>query len=141
MESGNPWLHMDHWSCMGYSIHIDDAGARATLRFTGRVTASEVVEALLQLTAHADYHADMPRLWDGREAELSAMTRDDFPFLAEALRAIQSSSPGVRVAFLVARDIDFGIMRMFESLEGEDLPANMQVFRDQGEAEAWLMLD
>lgn len=126
---------------MGYSIHIDDAKAMTTLRFTGRVTASEVLEALVQLTAHAGYRAGMARLWDGREADLSEMTRDDFLLLAHALRPIQSPSPGVRVALLVSRDIDFGIMRMFESWEGDDLPAAIRVFRDLQAAEAWLKLD
>ena len=62
----------------------------------------------------------MARLWDARNADLTGLTREDFRLIGDAARATELSSPGVRVAFLVARDVDFGIGQAFRVLGGGD---------------------
>lgn len=117
-------------------IHIDESAGTATILISGLVTVDELREAFESLVSHAEYHAGLNRLWDAREADISKLTFSDFKTIATAAKA-RLSRPGVRVAFLVARDIDFGVGRMFGATEGEDLPGELRIFRDPTAAQSW----
>lgn len=60
----------------------------------------------------------------------------------ETLRFLAQTSifqPGVRRAFVVGREVDFGLARLFQTYsEGEG--GTVEVFRDISEAETWLGL-
>ena len=120
---------------MDCTIDIDVASAVATVRLTGLITVAEAARAFERLAAHPQYRDGVARLWNVRKAEFSKITSDDIRQISQAARATLSN-PRARVALLVARDVDFGISRMYQSTAGETLP--MQVFRDLESAEAWL---
>ncbi len=122
---------------MDCTIDIDDAGAVATVRFTGPLTVEEVLKVAEQLTTRPQYHEGTARLWDVRKTDLTGLTGDDMRRIGNAVVAGKLFSPGSRAAILVARDVDFGISRMYLSSEEEDL-GTTQVFRDPESAEAWL---
>ena len=122
---------------MEFTIHIDDGGAVATMRLTGPVTVTDLEKVIEQMATHPQYHEGMARLWDLRKAKLPRVTQDDMRRLGDISRA-KTSIPGTRVAVLVAKDVDFGVTRMFMSTEGESLLASTNVFREAEAAEAWL---
>jgi hypothetical protein len=74
-------------------------------------------------------------LWDLRLArfEFSAV---EVRALAEFARQ-NSPYPDLRMAFVVARDLEFGLVRIFEALR-ETARARVAVFREKDEALAWL---
>ncbi len=78
-----------------------------------------------------------PRFWDWRRADLTEWT-------IEQMRTLQGQivgsepTPGVRVAAVVARDVDYGISRMFEALVPNGHPVTYRVFRDPAQALRWV---
>ena len=122
---------------MDCTIDIDEVSEVATVRVTGPVTVPELALAFERLAAHPQFREDWARLWDFREADLPGLTRADLHRIGHAATT-KLSTPGTRVAVLVARDVDFGMARMFQSWEGDTLPASMRVFREAEAAEAWL---
>jgi len=120
------------------AIAFDEATGTVCLSLTGRLTARSVISAIEKLEAHPEFSPERPRLWDVRQADLSKLSRDEFGRIARAARESHLSRPGVRVAVLVSRDVDFGMARMFELTEGSSLLASMAVFRDEAAAMAWL---
>ena len=123
---------------MHCTIHIDDARAVATVRITGRVTVAEAERAFERLAAHPQYHDGVARLWDLREAKFTGFALNDMRRIGDAAIATLSNPSG-RVALLVAREVDFGLSRMYQATGGETLP--LQVFRDLEAAEVWLKSD
>lgn len=117
-------------------IHIDESAGTATVRMSGLVTVDGLSEAFESLVSHPEFHEGLNRLWDGREADFSTLTPSDFKAIAAAAKA-RPSGPGVRAAFLVSRDVDFGVGRMYGSMEGEQLPGELRIFRDPTAAQSW----
>lgn len=124
---------------MEFHIQVDDELGVATIRISGTVTADALRGAMEALTAHPGFHQGLGRVWDAREGDLSRLTRSDLGFVAEAARRLQLSHPDARVAFVVSRDLDFGIGRMFQAMETEGLPAAMALFRNVDEARSWVV--
>jgi len=77
-----------------------------------------------------------PILWDFREARLD-FTTPDVRQLAQWVLEGQPSTPPARVAFVTARDVDFGLVRMFEVFR-EHPATEVRVFRDYGDAVFWV---
>jgi hypothetical protein len=72
--------------------------------------------------------------------DLRAVTR--ITTSVETLRSLAQSSlfhPGARRAFVVGREVDFGLARLFQAYS-EAEGGTVEVFRNMSEAEAWLGL-
>jgi hypothetical protein len=76
-----------------------------------------------------------PIVWDLRSAEL-AVNATQVRELGRSILSAQPSPPPPKVAFVTGRDVDFGIVRMFEVFR-EDPATNVRVFRDYEAAIAW----
>jgi len=74
-------------------------------------------------------------LWDLREARFNLDTNEIRDLSGFVKRLV--GTVGLRTAFLVARDLEFGLLRMFEAFR-EAEGAENSVFRDQDSAVAWL---
>jgi hypothetical protein len=74
-------------------------------------------------------------VWDFREAQLSASAAEIFE-LAQYIKSHQRSPGPARVAFVTAREVDYGQVRMFEAYR-ERSPTDVQVFRDFDAAVDW----
>ncbi len=77
-------------------------------------------------------------LWDLRDAQFDLSPNE----VRELARFIKHQSPpgDIRTVFVVARDLEFGLVRMFEAFR-ETAGARTAVFRDKEQALAWLAID
>jgi hypothetical protein len=76
-----------------------------------------------------------PVVWDFRFARLdvdAAAVRQ----IAQFILTSQPSPPPSKVGFVTARDVDFGMARMFEAFR-EHAATEVHVFRDYEEASSW----
>ncbi len=76
-----------------------------------------------------------PVVWDFRSAILDVRA----PEVREIARFVldrQPSSPPPKVAFVIARDVDFGLARMFEVFR-QHPSTEVRTFRDYDEAVSW----
>jgi hypothetical protein len=78
-----------------------------------------------------------PVVWDFRSARLDVHP-PEIEALARFILESQPPAPPPRVAFVTARDVDFGLSRMFE-VHREHPATLVKVFRDYDEAVRWAM--
>lgn len=104
---------------------------------SGRLTLEEIREAAE--TVWTAFEGPRIRvLWDLRDAQFT-LSLDDIRALAEYAKQ-NSPFSQLRMAFVVARDLEFGLVRMFEAhREAEN--ARTAVFRDRQQALGWLASD
>ncbi len=107
----------------------------------GVVTVPELAKVFEDQRLRPECRDGLPRLWDVRDADVSQLTRPDFPGIGRTARTLGLSAPGIRVAVVVSRDVDFGVGRMVESTEGETLPAAVLIFREHKAAMSWLKVE
>jgi len=74
-------------------------------------------------------------VWDFREAQFD-LSSSDIRKVADFVSRYQPATPPSRVAFVTARDVDFGLARMFDVFR-EDPRTEFRVFRDFDEAAGW----
>jgi len=101
---------------------------------TGSMTLDEIKEAVRTLWKQTDA-PEILSLWDLRRATFD-LGADEVRELAEFVKEAAPVS-SLRTAFLVARDLEFGLIRMFAVFR-ETEGARAAVFRDRDEAIAWL---
>ena len=79
-------------------------------------------------------------LVDARSGNTTPRDSAFFRRLATELqRERPASLPREKTAYVVGRDLDFGVSRMAEAhLEAAEMPVDIRVFRDLAEARAWL---
>lgn len=126
-----------HGPSEDFTIDPGDSTGVTVIRMGARVTGNRLVRALEGLAALHTYEARHPRLWDLREADLSQLTRAELRLVARRVRALDLSREESRVSVVVSRDVDFGVMRMFELTEADALPGAIRVFRDFSDAQMW----
>ncbi|REJ76947.1 MAG: hypothetical protein DWQ36_01960 [Acidobacteria bacterium] len=104
----------------------------------GRVIGEFEVEDAMQAARRIWELTSGPRrriLWDLRQSEFSFQA-DEVRNLAESVR--REAPPGdLRTAFLVSRDLHFGLVRMFEMMRETEV-SQTGTFRDLEQALAWL---
>jgi hypothetical protein len=97
----------------------------------GKMTAPDAAQA----RAHAQTnHPRLNRLWDFRQADLTAWTADDMRMFNEMIKLNEGGGAEVRIAALVSRDVDFGVARMYESISADGFIKEGAVFRDEAAA-------
>ena len=118
-----------------FSIERDPDAAYVRIRVRGKMTAPEAREARGRVLLE---HPGANRLWDFREADLTAWTIDDMRMFIDVINRKEPDEYNVRVAALVARDIDYGLARMFEQLSAGLMLVKGGVFREEQDAIAFL---
>lgn len=113
----------------------DDARQRILVVATDPITPDEIVAMIDRQAAEDTWSYAM--IYDFRGANWFPTTDDLSRFVARARNLSASHGPRGRVALLVARDVAYGMGRMYSVLaESAGIDAN--VFRSHEEAEAWL---
>ena len=108
----------------------------AYVRLAGRQSRKQILDAFDAVVADKNYKDGMNRLWDFRDADLSAIASNDIAEMAQYSMNFPPGKNDVKVAFVTNRTIEFGLSRMFE-MASEGLTPIM-VFRSIEDAEDWL---
>ena len=104
----------------------------------GTVSSPLTLEDIREAAAAVWRDVEAPRirvLWDLREARFTLST-SEIRDLAEFAKE-HSPFAQLRMAFVVTRDLEFGLLRMFEVFR-EARSVRTAVFRDMEKALAWL---
>ena len=114
-----------------YQLDLSERLVRT--RGWGVLTDAEVDELYRRLQRDPGFRPDFRQLCDLREVTEIATTVD----MLRAIARRKIFAPGVRRAFVVDRDIDYGLSRLFGAYS-ESEGAVIQVFRDWQEAVSWV---
>ena len=119
---------------MPFSLHFDPESDLVIATCSGSLGLSDAREGAAAVWENPEW-SGKPVVWDFRLAQLDVRV----PEVREIARFILERQPAIpppRVAFVTARDVDFGLARMFQVLR-EHPSTQVQVFRDYEEAVSW----
>lgn len=119
-------------------VVVDHARGFIRIRVTGAQSRSTLEAAIEELIGHPEWDESLNRLWDCREAELEGMTGGDIRQLRDSVERRGAVVGTGRTAYIVSRDVDFGMVNMFRLIAEDSLPIEIQAFRDPEEAERWV---
>lgn len=101
---------------MPYDLHIDPAAGLTLVRFSGKLTGPEVMEAMEAVFTHPDWQPAFDVIWDGsRNRQLVLVPGELERFVALLDR--HRSPPGAgRDVVVVVREVDYVVARLYEHL-------------------------
>ena len=107
------------------------------LSYFGEPELDDLGRVFAALRRHEDYRDQVDVLIDMRQASARRLTANNFRRIREYLEA-QADRHDVKQANVVASNVDYGLVRMSDSLFSDDVPQTRRVFRDIDEALQWL---
>lgn len=120
---------------MGQISTIEEAGIVMN-RVEGKTTLMELLNYIIM---NVEKCAGKPALWDMTLADFSAESSTDWKSLARDLVGPARKRAGERTALVAVRDLEYGSLRMFESMaENAGLATQFRTFRDIEQAWSWL---
>lgn len=111
-----------------------------TARFAGAITDRELLEAFERLLRDPAYDASLDDLVDLRDVTHMGVTSAGLHRLIALYDERGPTTLLTRNAIIAPTDVLYGVSRMFQTLRGEGLPAELEVFRTVEEAERWIAL-
>ena len=80
----------------------------------------------------------MNMFWDWTASTLIDLSKEDFQKIKDCIQTnVARRGIDYRAVFLVRQDVDFGLSRMYQLLS-EDLPVQLEIFRDREQALNWI---
>ena len=104
---------------------------------TGELTPEDLIETIEEAFSRDDFEPGSDALWDLRGAMGKDLLAGNVRSLVDAVVKHRSGDEGTRIAVVVARDLDFGLARMYEHMLEASTDVKVMVFRDRDEAEIW----
>ena len=119
-------------------LTIDEIKNIAYIKMSGPVSSVEVLSAFDAAVSADNYKMGMGRLWDFRDVDLSAIDSDTIRQMAKYSLTFPPGICDVKVAFVTAKTLEYGLTRMFEMFS-TDAKSMVRVFKTMKEAEMWMM--
>lgn len=104
----------------------------------GYVSKNELFSKLLEIYASPDFNPDMNTLWDVRCADFKSVVMSDVLEAVDFVQEQWKTGKPIRVAFLVASEMDYTLATMYETLLEENAKLKNRIFRNIDEALNWL---
>lgn len=124
---------------MPIEYHIDPEHDLLVSVASGDLQDEDLMDYSRRLLADEKTRRPRDELVDLRGIDSTdGITTDGVRRLAELWRSQYERLEGCRLALLAESDIGYGLARMYEMLR-DDGPDQIRVFREQDEAEAWLL--
>lgn len=109
------------------------------IKLKGLLTKEIILHAFDASVSHINYEMGMGRLWDFTEADLSKLDSNTIQSMAQHSQKFAPGINDVKVAFVVKRDLEYGLTKMFEAFSYK-AKVNIQIFRSLQEAGEWISL-
>ena len=116
-----------------YELNVE--GTLRVSRFSGRVTAADLADAVMRLKEVVD-SAPADALVDLTQAESIDFHSDAVRSIAEWSNRRPANARPQRVAIAVADAVAYGYVRAFQMLGGDGM--EMRIFRSSKQAREWL---
>lgn len=123
---------------MSHRYLIDPQSNVIVVRYWGVVNSNELDQVRVEIEADPLLKPGMNRVWDERDCDIK-VTSQELAGLAQAWADNFALHGERKLAYLVNEDLSWGFNRVFEAhMDSEE--RSYQLFRDYGEAKAWLGL-
>ena len=122
---------------MAITTTIDSETGLRIHVISGELTPEDLIETFEEAFSRDDFQAGSHALWDFRGATGKDLLAGDIRGLVDAVVKHRSGDEGTCIAIVVARDLDFGLARMYQQMMEASTDVKVMVFRDRDEAEIW----
>jgi len=119
-------------------LKIDEDKNIAYIKMTGSVSSVEVLSAFDAAVSADNYKMGMGRLWDFRDVDLSSINSETIRQMAKYSLSFPPGINDVKVAFVTAKTLEYGLTRMFEMFSTE-AKSKVRAFKTMDEAEKWMI--
>lgn len=103
---------------------------------SGPANSQEIIEMLTHMYADPDFSSAYDYLWDARGRTEPFSIQDTKKTESHVVKYKGTDRP--KRAFLVSKDVDYGMGRVYESLRHSRSDVDIEIFRDREEALKWL---
>jgi hypothetical protein len=114
-------------------ITFEPGSHRVVVCMGGRLTFAEVANAYRAMIDHPEFRPGMQALWRFEGVEGPGLSADELRDVVSIQRETIARRGPARVAVVVERDLDFGIVRVYEAL-ADAVHIDVRGFRDLDEA-------
>ena len=122
---------------MPCSVRLDASTGVLVVAVDGEPSVDEIGEAIEEICRTPEYHRNRRVAWDLRRGGVAHLSTDELQQIARFSSEKRADLPRARVALLVGREVDYGVLRMLGVFLSDE-PLEDQVFRDAEAAWAWL---
>lgn len=120
------------------SFSYNPVARRRIATFTGEIEDADLVREYAKLLRDPDYDHGADDLVDLRQVERFGVTETGFKHIMTLFAPVDQLGIPTRLAIVAPGDEIYGISLMYQTLRGEDVPEQIEVFRDMAAAEDWL---
>ena len=124
---------------MPVRYRVDTALGVVFAEASGPVRDEDLLDYARKMAGDPQLRSGLRELIDLRGADLRAITSEAVREVAAIFAAHDSTSPTGRIAIVAPADSSYGLSRMYQAYR-EPAPVDLRVFREIGEARAWLGL-
>ena len=125
---------------MAHTAHFHPALDLVVVTFDGEITPAEEMDAFFAVAGDPRMFPDARVIVDKRRAKMTVGPEHVSPQLG----AVADAGPKLgkmRIAHVVTRDYDYGMIRVIQARSEPKLPHDLRAFRSLPEALTWLGLD
>jgi hypothetical protein len=122
---------------MQWQLQLTEDRSRLSVTAWGPAQVDALMALLVRATEPPDWRPGIHVLLDFRALAISALTMADIRQLADHHRPYGKILAASRIAVVVSRPVDFGLVRMWGTLV-HDLNLTHEVFYGEAEALHWL---
>jgi hypothetical protein len=123
---------------MPFSYQIHPGQNLVVNTIQGHFNFSDYLTLMERILNDPRFQPAMHMFWDFLDSTLVEFTSDDFEKIRSYIQQNRARrGSGYRAVFLVSKDVDYGLSRMYQIIS-EELPVQFEVFRDREAALAWI---
>ena len=123
---------------MNFLITIDKKLPYFQINLSGQFDLHDLEKCYVTIFDHPDWAPGLHILWNAKGCTFEHLDTDDLHAISDMTSQYKQQRGEGRAAWVVSRDIDFGISRMFEMLSKRDVIFDFCVFKTIPEAQDFL---
>ena len=120
------------------SFSYNPVARRRIATFSGNLSDADLMGAYAELLRDPDYDHGADDLVDMRAVEHLGVTRTGLENIMSLFAPVDQLGIPTRLAIVAPGDQVYGVSVMYQTLRGDDVPEQVEVFREMNEAEDWL---
>jgi len=123
---------------MQHAICFDDDLHCLIISTTGPATVRDILAMVDEAIRDSRRRRGTNVIVDYRRSELDALSGGETHALASVIKKLKEEIGGGRIAHVVSRTVDYGMIRMWENLIADEVLFEFQVFFSIDDARKWV---
>ena len=124
---------------MEYKIRKEDHLPYYLIQLSGAFSIKDLESCYVEVIDHPQWQPDTDVIWDAQECTFDHLSGEDLNLIGSMTLKYKDKRGKGKAAWVVGREIDFAISRMFAMFNEERVVFNFRVFRDIESAQKFVV--